>query len=202
MARFPIREAEIVALAQNLVTGLTANTADFPAPPVTVVDLQAVLNSAQTLIDESVAARAAAEEATTVKNAGLEELIAAMRADLRYAEDAVNYNDDKLKGLGWAGKTARTPLDPPGQPRALEAPQQGEGWIFLDWKSPAEGGPVSSYKIERRERPAGDWGIVAMAIETETTLSGQERGKDLEYRVIAVNKGGEGMPSNTVAAVL
>ncbi len=30
----------------------------------------------------------------------------------------------------------------------------------------------------------------------------QERGKDWEYRVIAVNKAGEGLPSNTVDAVL
>ncbi len=41
-----------------------------------------------------------------------------------------------------------------------------------------------------------------MAIESEITLSGQERGKEWEYRVIAVNKAGEGTPSNTVMAVL
>ena len=41
-----------------------------------------------------------------------------------------------------------------------------------------------------------------MAIETETKLNNQERGKEWEYRVIAVNKAGEGQPSNTVMAVL
>ncbi|UCC29353.1 MAG: fibronectin type III domain-containing protein [Phycisphaerales bacterium] len=41
-----------------------------------------------------------------------------------------------------------------------------------------------------------------MAIERQTTLSGQERGKEWEYRVIAVNKAGEGEASNTVMAVL
>ncbi len=41
-----------------------------------------------------------------------------------------------------------------------------------------------------------------MAIESETALSAQERGKEWEYRVIAVNKAGEGTPSNTVMAVL
>ncbi|MFC1601330.1 hypothetical protein ACFL34_03180 [Candidatus Sumerlaeota bacterium] len=50
------------------------------------------------------------------------------------------------------------------------------------------------------------------AVDTETTLSGQERAKDLEYRVIAVNKGGGlpvcghaqagSVPSNTIAVVL
>ena len=49
---------------------------------------------------------------------------------------------------------------------------------------------------------AGDWILVSLAMESEATLNSQERGKDLEYRVIAVNKAGEGVPSNTVAAVV
>ena len=202
MARFPDREAEIKALAQNIVTGLAANAADFPAPPVTSVALAALLTSFITLCDEQVAAQAAAEQVTATKLAGLEELVIAMRADLRYAEDAVNYDDAKLTALGWGGKAAPTALEVPGQPRSLDAPRQGEGWVFLDWKQPADGGAVAAYKIERRERPAGDWMLVSMAIESEATLNNQERGKDLEYRIIATNKTGEGVPSNTVAAVL
>jgi len=202
MARFPDREAEIKALAQNIVTGLAANAADFPSPPVTSVNLQALLTSFITLCDEQVAALAAAEQVTATKKAGLEELVIAMKADLRYAEDAVSYNDAKLSALGWGGKAAPTALQVPGQPRSLEAPRQGEGWIFLDWKKPADGGAVAAYKIERRERPTGDWALVSMAVESEATLNNQERGKDWEYRVIATNKAGEGVPSNTVAAVL
>lgn len=34
MARFPKSEAEIAALAQTMVTGLTDNIAIYPAPPV------------------------------------------------------------------------------------------------------------------------------------------------------------------------
>lgn len=202
MARFPEREAEIKALSQNIVTGLTDNAALYPAPPVTPTDLQAVLDSLITLGDECVAARAAAEQATVTKDAGLEELTDSMRAVLRYAEDTVDYDDAKLSLLGWGGKAAPTALSPPGQARTLEIPNQGEGWVFLDWKSPSDGGKVASYKIERRERPAGDWTLISMAIETEATLNNQQRGKDWEYRVIAVNKAGEGMPSNTVAAVV
>ena len=34
MARFPKAEAEIAALAQAMVSGLTDNAATYPAPPV------------------------------------------------------------------------------------------------------------------------------------------------------------------------
>lgn len=38
MANFPRPEADIKALAQNIITGLTGN-ADFPSPPVNPADL-------------------------------------------------------------------------------------------------------------------------------------------------------------------
>jgi hypothetical protein len=40
------------------------------------------------------------------------------------------------------------------------------------------------------------------AIETEATLVDQLLKTQLEYRIIAVNKSGEGSPSNTVMVVL
>ena len=125
-----------------------------------------------------------------------------MKAVLRYAEDTVNYDDAQLSLLGWGGIAAPTALQAPGQARTLEIVTQGEGWLSVDWKSPSDGGAVASYKIERRERPTGDYMLIALALESEATLNNQERGKDWEYRVIAVNKAGEGVPSNTVAAVV
>ena len=73
MARFPRTEPQIKALAQNITTGLTANPADYPTPPVASGDLQALLDSLITLCDDQIAAMAAAEQATETKAAGLEE---------------------------------------------------------------------------------------------------------------------------------
>jgi hypothetical protein len=38
------------------------------------------------------------------------------------------------------------------------------------------------YKIQRRIRPEEQWQDVATAIETESTLVDQPKGKELEYR--------------------
>jgi len=202
MARFPKSEPEILALGQSMVTGLAANAAVYPAPPASVADLEAALSAYIDAKNTATAAQAAAEQATATKDEALQTLTDAMKADIRYAENTVNYDDDKLKLIGWAGRAAKTSLEVPGQARTLEAPREGEGWIFLDWKEPVEGGAVAAYKIQRRQRPNGPWTDVGMAIESEITLTNQERGKEWEYRVIAVNKAGEGQPSNTVMAVL
>jgi len=125
-----------------------------------------------------------------------------MRKDLRYAENTVDFDDDKLKLIGWAGRKAPSHLTPPGQTRLLEVPRQGEGWVVLDWKAPAEGGKPAAYRVLRRQRPDGPWEDAATAVTTEATLVEQPRGVELEYRVVALNKAGEGPPSNTVMVVL
>jgi hypothetical protein len=202
MAKFPRTEPQTVILAQDISTGLAANAAIYPAPPVAAADLQTGIEAYITARDAAVAAQAAAEQATAAKNEALQALTDDMKADLRYAENTVDYDDDKLKLLGWGGRKAKTSLEAPGQCRTLEAPREGEGWLFLDWKEPVDGGAVAAYKIQRRLRPDGPWTDAGMAIESEITLTNQERGKEWEYRVLAVNKAGEGQPSNTVMAVL
>ncbi len=152
-----------------------------------------------------VAAQAAAKGALDTKNAALATLVDDMKQDLRYAENKVANDEAKLELLGWgapAGPTPTPPLAVPGQTRTLEAPRQGEGWIYLDWKEPVDGGAVNAYKIQRRLRPDGAWTDVGMAVESEITLTAQERTKEWEYRVAAVNLAGEGAASNTVMAVL
>jgi len=205
MARFPRTEAEIVTLAQAMVSGLTSAAGlpnVYPSPPVAPAELTALISAYTTARNAAIAAQAAAEEATTAKDEALEDLADAMKSDIRYAENTVDFDDDKLKLIGWAGRKEHTPLDPPGQARLLEAPKQGEGWVFLDWKAPIDGGAPAAYKVMRRERPAGLWEEAATAVISEATLVEQPRGKELEYRIIAVNKAGDGEPSNTAMVVL
>ena len=202
MARFPLKEAEIAALADAMITGLTANAVLYPAPPVAVLDLTAAKTAYITALNAMIAAKAIAEAATSAKDEVLEDLVDAMKTDIRYAENTVDYDDAQLNLIGWAGKAAATPLAIPGQVRSLEVPRQGAGWLMLDWKAPSDGGAPNAYKVMRRERPDGAWAETATAVITEATLVEQPKGKELEYRIVAVNKAGEGEPSNTEMVVL
>ncbi len=202
MANFPRTETTIAELANDMVTGFAGNPAIYPAPPVLPADLAVLLDTLIHAHNASVAAQAAAEQATTDKDDVMENLVDAMKSDLRYAENTVDFDDDKLKLIGWAGRRQGTPLAVPGQTRLLEAPRQGEGWVFLDWKAPADGGKPAAYKVMRRERVGGSWEDVATAMITEVTLVDQPRANELEYQIIAVNRTGDGEPSNTVMVVL
>ena len=202
MATFPTTEASIVELAGTLETGLLDNIDIYPNPPVMPVDLDILQTAFDTAKNAAVAATAAAEAAVIAKNDALAALVAAMKRDLRYAENEADYEDDKLKLLGWGGRKAPTPKAAPGQTRVLEVTQQGEGWVSMKWKAPVDGGAVSAYQVMRRERPEGAWSMVYAAMTTNATLLAQPRGLELEYRIIAVNKIGEGEPSNTQMMVL
>jgi len=202
MAQFPKSEQAIGELANDIATGFTENPTIYPAPPVSSLDLTVLMHACIDAHNASVAAQAAAEQATTDKGEAFDNLVDAMKSDIRYAENTVDYDDDKLKLIGWAGRKQQTPLAIPGQTRLLEAARQGEGWVFLDWKAPSDGGKPAAYKVMRRERDGGTWASIATAMITEVTLVDQPRAKELEYQIIAVNKAGDGEPSNTVMAVL
>ena len=85
---------------------------------------------------------------------------------------------------------------------ALEVKREGPGWVFLDWKRPSDGGVVGAYHVQVSANGAGQWEDVSTCFDTMAVLTSQERGVELSYRVVAVNRVGEGVPSNTVTAVL
>jgi len=211
MAQFPKAEADVVALANAMIAGYTAHPADFPSmdPLTDLVALQTALTDYSTAKTAQVDALAVAQVATETKNLRLDELEERMRDELKKSEVDVGSDSEKLEYIGWGPKAPPTPADPPGQPRNLDPVVQGPGTLFLDWKPPARGsgGAVRTYVIERREQPVGggafgSWAQVGIALETESTLIDQPRGPQLEYRVKAVNAGGESVPSNTAAVVL
>nr|VFJ70264.1 MAG: hypothetical protein BECKFM1743C_GA0114222_105502 [Candidatus Kentron sp. FM]VFJ73449.1 MAG: hypothetical protein BECKFM1743A_GA0114220_107192 [Candidatus Kentron sp. FM]VFK10559.1 MAG: hypothetical protein BECKFM1743B_GA0114221_101448 [Candidatus Kentron sp. FM] len=203
MATYPLEEGKIFILGQEMSRGLKANPDLFPTPPMDATTLDEALAAYVSARGEAVAAQATAEQATATKRAALEALSGGIKSNLRYAEMMVHFDDAKLKTIGWGGRREPTPLTAPGRALDLVDTEQGEGWIKLAWEKPADGGKASTYKVLSREWGGdGEWKTADTTTALEITLAGQERGKDLEYVVVSVNRAGEGPESNTVRAVL
>jgi len=202
MPKFPNAEMDVLKLADDIMKGLSNNPVIFPNPPITASQLAGDLPAVIQAHDDAVAKIAAAEEATTLKNNLLADLAKKLRDDLRYCEITVDYDDDKLKLVGWGGRASPTPLKKPHQCTDFHATDEGAGWIEFAWEAPKKGGKVGSYRILSREHAANVWTIAESSFETSARLENQPQGKSLDYCVVAANKAGKSGESNIVTAVL
>ena len=105
---------------------------------------------------------AAAKLATQEKDDAVDALEAEIRRQVNQSEVDTADNPQLLDLIGWGAKAAAQPVELPGQPRALDPVYQGAGtlteWgLYQPSESPlsADGGPVGSYIIERREQRPG-----------------------------------------------
>jgi len=202
MAQFPFKEADIVALADSVLVGLTGHTAIYPDPPVDSADFQAAIDSYHQASADLAEARAAKDMATRGKQDALADLKDKLKKQLRYAENVTGFDDNKLNMLGWASRREKSSILP-GQVRNLRAIEQGTDFVVLDWMAPIDGGRAAAYQILRRDvEKSGTWINAGISMATKVKLLDQPRHIDLEYRVAALNKTGQGQVSNTIAVVL
>lgn len=202
MAQFPFKQAEVVALAKSVLAGLAGNTAIYPAPPIDLADFQAAIDSYYQASAALTEAKAVKEMATRQKQDALADLKDKLKKQLRYAENIIDFDDNKLNMLGWAGRREKSSILP-GQVRNLCVLEQGTDFVVLNWMAPADGGKAGAYQVLRRDnQQSSEWINAGVSIATKVKLLDQPRHIDLEYRVAALNKTGQGQPSNTVAVVL
>jgi hypothetical protein len=199
---FPRTEGNVVILANEMVGGLTTSAQTYPAPPIEPTDLSMLNNTFKNAQNALTAAQAAVSQAAETKLTALGYLVEAMKKDIQYAEMTVGNDDPKLKLIGWGARREPTPLQVPGPAQFLTANPQGEGWVLLEWQKPLEGGKPSAYKVQRRKRTEGVWDNVGTANVCEINLVNQERKIEWEYSIVATNKAGDALISNTVMVVL
>ena len=205
MPKFPKKEADIAALAKQMIAGYGAHAGDFPSiigPALAVKkrDFEAARDSqAQT--------QAAAQLATEEKLYRLNLLKEEIRNRLKKSAVDVSGDPEKLAYIGWGPRTEPHPVETPAAPRNLHSIAEGQGLLWLTWDKSASGGAVRNYIIERRDQQEtggqfGDWSIAGSALNNEINLNGQPRGIQMEYRVKAVNTTDQSGPSNIAAIVL
>jgi predicted DNA-binding ArsR family transcriptional regulator len=201
MPRFPKAEAEIVALAHAMRAGFL-NNPHFPAPPVPVEALDALIQSVAEANKDVQDAEAALKKTYAAKERAVTQLTQAVRSDLWYGKAVARNNAARLKQIGWNTRAPATQMQVPGNCGPLQGVRQGEGMIMLRWTRPKQGGKPEGYHIERRLRDGGAWEATNIAFSTTFVLTNQPSAVELEYRVIAGNQAGDGTPSNIVVAVL
>ena len=207
MSEFPRKEADVVALVQSMVAGYTAHAVDFPsADPI---GLQAALDGFLGDKQSQDDAKAQAQIATTTKTGTLDSLESLMKDSLKSSELDVTSDPDKLLEIGWGSKAEPVPISAPDAPSNLIPTYEGPGDLTLQWDKPVHdpNRPVINYTVERRDEPAGggefgDWIFVDMTYKNQIELTGQPRGIQMEYRVMATNAAGQSLPGNTAAVVL
>jgi hypothetical protein len=205
MARFPIREFEVVQLARDVATGLAANPELFADCPVKPEEIQNAIARYDASYDRKTAAANQALQETADNARDREAVADLVKQALRYAENATLRDDIKLHRLGWGAPRAKTSRQNilPGQVGVLRVTQEGKDWVKLEWNPPLDGGSVAAYRVERRRLVQGeDWTIAGSSAAAGATIRGQPTGIELEYRVIAFNKAGDGPASNLVRVVL
>jgi len=153
MPRFPKTEAEIIALAQQIENGLN-NNQNLAASPVNKNDFAAIYSAFIAKRDLILVKEAELSIDHDEKDDLQDDLTEAMQRVIDYLDSFTNSDGAQLASIGWGSAAAPT-KQPPGQPRVLEIISQTDAILSLDWKNPADGGRVASYRVERRERPAG-----------------------------------------------
>ena len=197
MSRIPTKESDLMALAEAMMGGLKNNASLFPAPPISPEEMDTQLNNFTLNRDNVLAAKAAYEAAVDAKNIIFKTIDETVRDNAYYCKKVAEKNDSFLTLVGLSA-TRRKEDEAPGQCGDFEVIKQGEGWATFEWKRPDDGGKPRAYKIERKNNQTDNWEIAAMAMETTAEVSNQTIGESFGYRVIASNRRGDGIVSNTV----
>lgn len=201
MPKFPTEETKIIELTQKVANGIANNATTFPNPPIDPAIINADLDLFFAKNNEIQLSKANTMHLTQEKNEMLERISRAARNDIDYGVLVAQNDDAILQEIGWGTRAAPVALQPPGQCRAFEIIGQGDGWVKLDWKEPKDGGKPAAYKVQRSEDGA-NFNDAATAVESEAALFNQPKGKTLIYQVVAINRAGEGLTSNTISIVL
>jgi fibronectin type III domain protein len=202
MAAFSRKELEIIRLAHDIATGLTANKDAYSAPPVGPDQGLKLIDAFYQARDGAMTKAAAARDGVAEQHKALADIVEWARTEIHYAEGMYRKDPAKLGLISWGARRPPAPATVPGQAGSLLVQHEGKNSVSLSWRDPVDGGSVLAYKIQRRKIGTTDWTDVGTAVNSEVTLNNQEGGAELEYQVLAVNKVGDGPASNVVRVVL
>lgn len=101
--------------------------------------------------------------------------------------------------------TAKDPFKPPSKPGKPEVADSDKKQITIKWSKPEKdgGSPIEGYNVDRKDPRTGRWIRLnkTPVKDTEFTDDKVQPNKEFEYRVSAINEGGESEPSDISKAI-
>ena len=125
--------------------------------------------------------------------------------DYTFRVRAVNKQGESAPLTGMDEITAKDPFGKPAKPGQPIATDWDKDHVDLEWMPPKSdgGSPITGYIIEKRPR-FGQWekAVEIPGKACSGTVPDLTEGQEYEFRVIAVNKGGPGDPSEASGPVI
>ncbi|XP_013148822.1 PREDICTED: twitchin isoform X2 [Papilio polytes] len=119
--------------------------------------------------------------------------------DYNFRVRAVNKQGESQPLVGQEAITAKDPYGTPDKPGTPVVKDWDKDHMDLEWVPPKKDGgtPITGYIIEAKKK-YGPWEVAATVPgnQTTATVPGLQEGEEYEFRVIAVNKAGNGEPSD------
>ncbi|KAI5639981.1 immunoglobulin i-set domain-containing protein [Phthorimaea operculella] len=122
--------------------------------------------------------------------------------DYNFRVKAVNKQGESMPLCGHEPVTAKDPYGVPDKPGTPVVKDWDKDHMDLEWVPPKKdgGSPITGYIIESKKR-YGPWETAATVPgnQTTATVPNLVEGEEYEFRIIAVNKAGNGEPSDASA---
>lgn len=197
-SKFPTTRAGILVLLNQMIDGFTEDTADFPAPPVTVAALIAHRDAIAAAESAEMTSRLAHDTDVEAVDDAYENAIDDMKTDIKYAELVAKNDNKKLVRIGWSARAEGTPQPPPTTPLAFEVLNQGKNSAHFDWKSPKGGGKAKMYDLVQLDvEGSTEPKVLKSTVATEIFVDNLPTGT-VVFAVVAVNDAGKSEPSSPV----
>ncbi|XP_072180962.1 twitchin-like [Diadema setosum] len=107
-------------------------------------------------------------------------------------------------GIGRASEPTRStvikePIDAPSAPHEPTIAAITADSATLTWAAPSRdgGSPITGYIVERKDPYTARWSPVERVTDTTCRIPGLKEGNEYQFRVVAVNKAGQGAPSSS-----
>ena len=184
----------LLALLNHVISKLTGNLL-FPAPPLTLVQMQALSDAFAKSIDDSMGGSV---ESRTIRDANVQEVRSALRVTADYVRAVSDGDAAKLASSGFELAKKPEPINSVGIPGNVTATATDvANELLVRW------GKAVGAKMGRLERALSDptlgattWVTVGQTSRQRMVVKGLPSYEACWFRVIGIGKVSEGLPSD------